>query len=471
MAGRSSRHGLVIWSALMAGSIHSVAATELPDSVAAMQREALSRDGAYRLVESLTTEVGARFAGTEGDRRAAEWAVAALRELGFPKVWTEPVTVPRWIRGSAAGEIVSPWPQRVELIALGGSVGTPAGGLEAEVVAVENIDALAGLGDDLIRGRIVFFTQRMRPSSSGAGYGETVPIRSKGAAEAGKRGALAVLIRSVGTDTNRLPHTGSTRYGEEGPKIPAAALSAPDADLLERQVRSGRPVRFRLELDCRREEDVVSANVLGEFPGGELPEEIVLLAAHLDSWDVGTGAQDNGTGVATAMEAARLAATASGRGARRTIRVLLTANEEFGLSGGKAYAANHASEIPAHVAGAESDSGAGRVLSFMTRFAAEDSAAVSELGARLQPLGIPFDAQEAGGGADLSRIRPLGVPLVDLDQDRTRYFDIHHSDNDTLDKVDRGHLRQITAAFATFAEWAANRPERLISRPPDPPEE
>jgi len=444
------------------------AAAELPSGAARVQAEALAGDGAWRLVASLTGEVGPRFAGSAGDAAAILWAEAGLRELGFPVVRREPVRVPRWLRGEATGEIVAPWPQPVKLLALGGSVGTPAEGIEAEVVAVEDLAALEQLDDRAVRGRIVFFHRRMRRAVDGAGYGETVAIRTRGAATAAKKGAVAVVIRSVGTDSNRLPHTGTTRYEEDGPRIPAAALSAPDADLLERQLASGRAVRLRLALGCRHEGEADSANVIGEFPGSAAPEEIVLLVAHRDSWDVGTGAQDNGTGVAVVVEAARLVASASGGAARRTLRVVLTANEEFGLSGARAYAAAYGAQIPAHVLALEADSGGGRVLALRTRFAPADAAATDELLGRLAPLGVSLVEGEATGGADLTPLRPLGVPLADLEQDRSAYFDVHHTDNDTLDKIDPEALRQVTAAFATAAEWAANREARLLSAPVPP---
>ena len=434
-------------------------------AVTGMQQRALAGDGAWEIVSSLVTEVGHRFAGSPADAAAVVWAEAKLRALGFPKVWTEPVTVPRWVRGEAAGEIVAPWPQTVHLLALGGSVGTPADGIEAEVVQVADVAALELLPDDAVAGKIVFLNRRMIRHPDGAGYSATVPNRSRGAAVAGKKGAVAAIIRSVGTDTNRLPHTGAMRYTEGHPKIPAAALSAPDADLLERQLASGRPVRFRLKLGCRSEGEAPSANVFGEFPGRELPEEIVLLVAHLDSWDVGQGAQDDGTGVALAIEAARLAAGVTSGGPRRTLRVWLTANEEFGLSGARAYAAAHIGEAERHVLAMEADSGSGRALRFTTRFAASDAAAPKELEPLLAPLGIPLGGAEADGGADLSRLGPFGVPLVDLDQDRSLYFDIHHTDNDTLDRVDREALRQLTAAFATVAWWGANRDTRLAPAP------
>jgi len=461
--------GALVAAALVPGAL---AATGEGTDWRALQREALAGDGAWAVVESLTTEVGNRFAGTPRFARAAEWATRKLRELGYPEVRTEPVTVPRWIRGAARGEILSPWPQRTEIIALGGSEGTPLEGIEAAVVAVEDVDALMELPEGAVRGKIVFFTRRMRRTDDGAGYGETVPIRSKGPAEAGKLGAVAVLIRSVATDVNRIPHTGGTRYAKEGPRIPAAALSVPDAELLERELRSGHEVRYRLFLGCRYEADVEQANVIGELPGrGALAGEIVLIAAHLDSWDVGTGAQDDGAGVAIAIESARLAAARAGDGPRRTIRVLLTVNEEFGLSGARAYAAAHADEVARHAVGFEADSGAGRVLRYLTRFAAGEEVATAELGERLAALAIPAGEGEARGGADLSPLKKLGLPLVDLRQDASLYFDIHHTENDTLDKIDPAHLRQVTAAFATALDWAAGRPQPFPFLAPDPPAE
>jgi hypothetical protein len=437
------------------------ASVEMRAVAAELQAEALGGDGAWELVSSLVTEVGPRFAGSPGDAAARAWAEAKLRALGFPKVWSEPVTVPRWVRGEERGAIVSPWPQPVTLAALGGSVGTPAGGIEAEVVGVDSLEALAALPDAAVAGRIVFVQTRMFRHPDGAGYGAAVPMRTRGASEASRKGAVAVLIRSVGTDPHRLPHTGTTRYAEGVVPIPAVALSAPDADLLEQQLASGRPVRFRLELGSRMDGEAESANVLAEMPGSGSPEEIVLVAAHLDSWDITPGAQDNGTGVALAIEAARLAAGASPGGKpKRTIRVWLTANEEFGLSGARAYVVAHEAEADRHVLATEADSGSGRVLRFTTRFAPEDEAAAKELAALLLPLGVPKGEGEADGGADLSRLTLFGVPLVDLRVDASRYFDVHHTANDTLLQVDREALRQSTASLATVLWWAANREAR-----------
>jgi hypothetical protein len=438
------------------------ASAEMRAGAAELQARALGGDGAWEIVSSLVTEVGPRFAGSPGDAAARAWAEAKLRALGFPKVWSEPVTVPRWVRGEERGAIVAPWPQPVAVVALGGSVGTAAGGLEAEVVEVDSLEALSALPDDAVRGKIVFVSTRMFRHPDGAGYGAAVPMRTRGASEASRKGAVAVLIRSVGTDPNRLPHTGTTRYAEGVNPIPAAALSASDADLLERQLESGQPVRFRLELGCRMDGEAESANVFGELRGRERPEEIVLVAAHLDSWDITPGAQDNGTGVALAIEAARLAAGASPDGGpKRTIRVWLTANEEFGLSGARAYVVAHEAEADGHVLATEADAGGGRVLRFTTRFAPADEAAAKELAMLLLPLGVPLAEGDADGGADLSRLTVFGVPLVDLRVDGSRYFDVHHTANDTLLQIDREALRQSTASLATLLWWAANREARL----------
>lgn len=436
--------------------------------VAAMQRQALAGERTWQLVTSLVTEVGPRFAGTPGDAQSIAWAERALREAGFDRVWTEPVTVPRWIRGAATAEILAPHARRLEVVALGGSGSTPPGGIEAEVVEVFDVEALEALPEGALAGRIAFLSRPMEQRADWTGYGEAVPIRAHGPAVAARKGALATLIRSVAIGPDRFPHTGATRWEEGTSPAPTAALAVPDAELLHRQLAAGAPVRMRLVIENEHAGEAVSANVIGEFRGRERPDEVVLLVAHRDSWDITPGAQDNGTGVATMIEAARLAATASPQGPRRTLRVLLTANEEFGLSGARAYAAAHAAETGSIVLATESDQGGGRAHGLLVNFAAEDAAAGGELAALLAPLGVALRSGEAGGGADLSPLAPLGVPLVDLDLERARYFEVHHTINDTLERVVPADLRQATAAWATVAWWGAQRAERLRSRPPQP---
>ncbi len=425
----------------------------LVERAATLRPLALADTRAWDFLAGLTTEVGPRFAGSDGDRRAVVWAQEALRRLGFANVRAEEVMVPRWIRGVAGGRITAPWPQPVELVALGGSVGTPEEGIEAEVVEVGGLEELDGLEVAAVAGKIVFINQRMRRARDGSGYGETVPIRGRGASRAAAKGAVAVVIRSVGTDDNRLGHTGAMRYQEGVRKIPAAALSNPDADVLAAQVATGEPVRFRLLLGCRTLEDVPSASVLGEIVGRQRPDEVVLLACHLDSWDLGTGAVDDGAGCAIVTLAAKLISELGPP--RRTIRVFLAANEEFGLSGARAYGERYADAMGLHVAGMESDFGAGRVWSMRSRVAEGALPVARDLARLLEPLGIEYGGNEAWGGADLRPLRAPRVPLFDLRQDGTHYFDLHHTANDTLDKVDPEALAQNVAAYAVAALVAA----------------
>jgi len=454
-------------AALLLATPALAASPRIPAPVASLQQSLVAGHGAADLATELATQVGPRLAGSEGDKRAVAWATAKLQELGFENVRAEPVTVPHWERGEAEGTILEPFRQAVALAALGGSVGTSEDGITAEIVAAENLAALAKLDPERVRGRIVYFGERMVRARDGSGYGKTVEIRSKGALEAEKLGAVAVLIRSVGTDSTRMPHTGAMSQSPAAATIPAAALSAVDADLLEEMSKSGRPLRFHLRLTCRKLPDEPSANVIGEVRGRDKPEEIVLLGAHLDSWDLGTGAQDDGTGVGLVIEAGRAIAALPER-PRRTIRVVLYANEEFGLSGGKAYAKDHEAELALHQAALESDFGSGRVYRLRARTAAAEKGVAAELAPLVSGLGVELDAVEpASGGADISTIRKLGVPVFDLAHDGTRYFDIHHSADDTADKIVPQDLAQATAAFASIAWALAERPELLSRLPPE----
>ncbi len=435
--------------------------TPLPEATlataASLRDGALQGTGAFEIVRSLTTEVGSRPAGSEGDRRAVEWGLRTMKELGFQNVRAEKVTVPHWDIGTGEGWITAPWPQPVVLIALGGSVGTPDGGIEAPVVEVPSVEALDKMDAEAVRGKIVFISKRMERRKDGSGYGEAVGARGRGASAGAKLGAVAVLIRSVGTDNNRTPHTGSLRYEEGVPRIPAAALSNPDADLLSAQVASSKPVTFRLKLTSRHLPDAESANVIGEIPGREKPEEIVLLGCHLDSWHPGTGAVDDGAGCAIVMEAARRIGALKQR-PRRTVRVVLFANEEFGLSGARAYAQAHEAELPRHVLAGESDFGSGKVWRISTRVAPETLPVVDQIAKVLAPLGIERGNNEAGGGADLIPMTPARVPVLSLNQDGTDYFDWHHTANDTLDKIDPKDMDQNVAAWAAAAYAAAEMP-------------
>jgi hypothetical protein len=344
-------------------------------------------------------------------------------------------------------------------------VATPAGGLEGEVVEMPSLEALAA-DPSAARGKIVFFNKKMERHADGSGYGRAVDVRTRGPARAGAAGALGVLIRSIGTDHERLPHTGGTDPEAGAPRIPAAALSIPDAELLERLLRDGRPVRVRFSLACHDGPPVETANVVGEVRGRTRASEIVLLGGHLDSWDLGTGAIDDGAGVAIVLEAARLI-TGLAQRPDRTIRVVLFANEENGLAGGKAYAAAHAAELARHVAALESDSGTGRPLGFSWNAGPSAEPVIRAIGDLLEPLGADELQGDGGGGADIGSLRASGVPLFSVRQDASRYFDYHHTANDTFDKIDPEALDRNVAAVAAFAWVAASLPHELERIPPE----
>jgi carboxypeptidase Q len=423
----------------------------------AIRRLATSAPRAFDVVRSLTDEVGARSAGSPGDKLAVAWARRAMPASGLRDVRTEPVMVKHWVRGEESAAVVSPFAHKLSVAALGGSVG--ARGLEAQVVMFDDLDALTKADTAGVAGKIVFLDTPMHRSRDGSEYGRVVPNRMRGAAVAAKLGAVGLLIRSVGSDHNRLPHTGMMR---EAP-IPAAALSVPDAELLHRLVARGAPVRVTMTLGAHMEGTSESANVIGEVRGRELPSDIVLLGAHLDSWDLGTGAIDDGAGCAIALEAARLVAELPPP--RRTLRVVLFANEEHGLDGGKAYAKAHAGEASHHVAALEADTGAGLVYRIRALGGPGTAAILASLVSHAA-LGIAADGKPAWGGADISPLRELGVPLVDVSQDTSDYFDFHHTANDTLDKIDPTSLEQAAVYFASVAYELATTPEEMGPIPP-----
>jgi len=341
-------------------------------------------------------------------------------------------------------------------------VGTPPEGIEAEVIEAASFEELAAKGE-AVRGKIVLWNRRMLPDSTMDGYGAVSPLRTKGPSEAAKLGALASLVRSLGTADFRLPHTGALRYTDDVPHIPAAAVAAEDAERLHRLLARGEPVRVRLRMTPRMLEDARSANVIAELRGREKPEEVVVLGAHLDSWDVGCGAVDDGAGVAIVMETMRLLRALDLR-PRRTLRAVLFTNEENGLAGGRAYARDHAGELSRHAAAIEVDSGAGRPLG--ARVTAGPGA-VDALKEILRPLAsLDAAAVEAGGGgADISAMKAAGVPQIGLRQDTYRYFDWHHTEADTLDKVDPALLARNVAAFAILAYGVADAETPLAPVP------
>jgi carboxypeptidase Q len=456
----------VVGDRLRGATPPTVLAPEVRRIAESLRESAFSGTRASEWVRGLLDTAGPRLSGSPGDKAAIAWSLATLKTLGFANVHAEKVMAPYWVRGVETGEVTAPHRHKLFLTALGGSVGTGDAGLEAEIVEVGSLDELAGKKAADVRGKIVFFNKRMRRSADGAGYGETVPIRGSGASRAAALGAVGVLIRSVGTDSNRTPHTGSLRYEDGTPKIPAAAVSNPDADLLERLGHQGKPVRVRFTLGCRDLGLAETANVIGDIPGDGKPEEIVLLAGHRDSWDLGEGAIDDGAGCGVVIEAARMIGALSKR-PPRTIRVLLAANEENGLAGGRAYPVAHEAELPRHVAALESDMGAGRPTGFSWNAGPSAGPLVREIAALLEPLGGGDVSSTGAGGADISSLVLSGVPLFSVRQDASRYFDWHHTANDTFDKIDPQELDCMTAAVAVFAYVAASVPEPFERIPPE----
>lgn len=416
-----------------------------------LRDRALVDETAYHLVTSLTTEVGARPAGSVADAGAVAWAMAKLRALGYDKVYKEPVTFPAWRRVAESASVVSPASHRLVITALGGSIGTN-GVLEAGVIALRDIDTLKRTPPESVKGKIVLLTQRMERRADGAGYTTMVAMRTSAASVAARKGALALLIRSLGTDNNRLAHTGSVIY-ERGAAVPAAALSGPDADLLERLVADSKEVRLRLDIQVDASRTYTSHNVIGEITGCRTPNEIVMLGAHLDSWDLGTGAVDDGFGVAVTMAAGALIKRA-GFAPARTIRVVLFANEENGFHGAKAYVNRHKLDLRNHRVAVESDWGAGRI--YALRNVQQDHAFIEKLSGALHPLGVSLDGVAGVPGPDVGFLAKQQVPWVQLAQDATELFDHHHSDNDTLDKIDPSAMKQNVAAYVVFSWLTAN---------------
>ncbi|MCF8473291.1 MAG: M20/M25/M40 family metallo-hydrolase [Emcibacter sp.] len=442
---------------LMIASTKSYALSDQDLTQIQMLKEtALSSNLAYEIDESLTTEVGARRVGTVNDKRAVDWATAKMKQLGFDKVWTEEVTHIKWIRGTVEAKIISPYPQNMVAIALGGSVGTPKDGIKADVVEFENFAALEAAAPNSLKGKIAFISFRMERKIDGSGYEPAVKSRGDGPSMAASKGAIALLIRSVGTDDNRVAHTGGLSYQDGIAKIPAAALSNPDADMLQRQVARGAAVKVFLKLTAERKDEtpVITANVIGEITGSESPDDYVVIGAHLDSWDVGTGAVDDGIGVAVTLAAAHHIANLKER-PKRSLRVILFAAEEVGLVGAKQYVMDNKDHMDRHIIGAEWDFGTGLIYEMEPGVGPSALNTIRELAELLAPLGVSLNPKNtAKGDSDMSALGNAGMPAVNFSPDGLQYFDYHHTENDTLDKVDPEALKQNTAVFTIFSYFA-----------------
>lgn len=449
---------------LLVTSIAAVACF-LPDPVGAQAladryREAASRiiaratrdSAAWNRIAVLTETFGHRFSGSESLERAIDWTLDEMRKDGLDAVRGEPVMVPRWVRGTESVELVSPRRQVLPMLGLGGSIATPAAGITADVMVVTSYDDLRARAAEA-RGKIVLFNVPFTV------YGQTVAYRSGGAVAAARVGAVASMIRSVGPYSMRTPHTGGMAYNDSVTKIPHAAISSEDADMIARMAARGQKVTVKLTMSARMMPDSPSRNPIAELRGTTSPDEVVVMGGHIDSWDVGRGAMDDAGGVVVAWEAIRLLKELGLR-PRRTIRVVGWTNEENGLRGGNAYRDAHRAELEKHVAAIESDAGVFKPLGF--GFTGSDSAfaLVRQIGSLLAGIGAGEIAR-GGGGADIGPIMALGVPGLGLNVDGTRYFWYHHTDADTVDKLDQRDVALCVATMAVMAYVLADMPERL----------
>jgi carboxypeptidase Q len=451
-------------SAVARSSLQNAEVDRYRDVAATIIKAARADRGAYTKLAYLTDRIGNRLSGSPGLTAAIQWTAEEMKREGHD-VRTEKVMVPNWRRGTERGELVAPQKRALHLLGLGGTVATPRGGLTAKVVVVKSWDELKAKAAE-VKGAIVLYDVAMPAYSAekGSGYGEVVQYRGGGAIEAAKLGAVGVLMRSVTAHSLRTPHTGAMRYADGVPKIPAAAVTVEDATLISRLYAGGVEVKVRLELNSQQLPDAESANVIGELRGRELPDEIVVIGGHLDSWDVGQGAHDDGTGCVMMMQAITTLRKL-GLTPRRTIRVVLFTNEENGVRGARGYAEAHRDEVGKHVFALESDSGGFAPLGFDVEVKndAVRSLVVDRVSAIASLLGGigASRVREGHSGTDVGPLAEAGVPAAGLSVDGKTYFDIHHTEADTLDKVDPQELADNVAAVAVLAYLVAEWPTRL----------
>jgi carboxypeptidase Q len=415
--------------------------------------EAVSGTFAWDRLAVLTDSIGNRLSGTPALDRAIQWAVTEMNKDGLENVHTERVMVPKWVRGSESAEVVEPAHHAMVMLGLGDSIGTTGDGIQAEVVVVHTFDELDAKAAS-VRGKIVLFNV---PYTN---YGETVRFRAGGPSRAARHGAVAMLIRAVGNAGLRTPHTGALQYSSDAKKIPAAAISSEDADRLQRMADRGSKIVVRLKMEAHFDADVESANVIGEIRGRERPDEIVVVSGHLDSWDVGAGATDDGGGCVVTWEALRLMKKLNLR-PRRTVRVVLWTNEENGGRGGLAYRDQHRAELARHVMMLESDGGVFRPLGFGFTGSEAGRETVKAIATLLTGIGAD-QISPGGGGADIGpSMQEAHIPGMSLEVDGTKYFLIHHTPADTIDKIDPVEIAKCAAAVAVMAYVVADLPQRL----------
>jgi Zn-dependent M28 family amino/carboxypeptidase len=427
-----------------------------PDPVAtaaALRDKALGDPTAMAILESLTSEIGPRPAGSPAAMRARDWGIAKLKALGFANVHAEPFAKPSWQRGEESAEITAPYPFKLSILGLGGTVSTPPGGVEGDVVVFHTIAEVRAVPDGALAGKIVVLNMPMVRTQDGSGYGVAVQSRYLGSTVA-RKGAVAYLLRSVSTSQSREPHTGATRYEAGGPQIPVAALGVPDANLIDRLAARG-PVHIRLKLANTQHADTMAWNVVGDIVGSEKPDEYVVIGGHLDSWDPGTGAIDDGAGVAITSAAGALIGQLP-RHPRRTIRVVMWGSEETG-GAAEAFLAAHKDEVAKMIIAGESDLGSDDIFSLQVPKGFSGNPLAVQAAGLLSPLKIMLSSEAAANaGSDIEGIEGAGVPVFALNQDASRYFDLHHSADDTLEAVDPVKFNRNVAAWAALVYLIAD---------------
>jgi Zn-dependent M28 family amino/carboxypeptidase len=455
--------GLVAVAALI--GTQAQAADPLRVAADAARDRALTDPTAYKVVESLSTDVGPRLAGSEASARARDWGLAQLKALGFSNVHAEAFPITAWLRGPESATLTAPYAAEIPVLGLGRSVPTPPEGLEGEVVVFKSYADLVAAAPGSLTGKIAVVTQGMARTQEGEGYGAANPLRRNGASEAARLGAIAYLTRSLATGVSREPHTGAMNYAADAPKIPAAAISVIDAQQLERLADRGTPIRMRLKL-ASTSVPSTAWSVVGDLPGTEHPEQMIVIGGHLDSWDPGTGAIDDGAGIAIAVGAARVAAGA--HPLKRTVRVAMFGAEELDFTN-DAFTAAHLAEVPNIVAIGEIDEGADNVWRVELPKGTADLPEMKTLAASLAPLKVYVGAEPPRyGGTDVRGLVAAGAPAVAFNQDASRYFDWHHSSEDTLDKIDPAQMNQNVAAWAAFLTTVGDSDVSLrpVAQPP-----
>jgi hypothetical protein len=442
---------------------------QLQTNVDALRDQALKGSPAYPFLRDLTTEIGERLAGSEHEHRAAQWAVARLKAMGFKNVHIESFAVPGWTRGEERAELISPSVQKLIVTSLGNAGATPPDGIEAPVALFHTYADMLAQPVGSLAGKIVVVTQPMVRAQDGSGYGALAVMRFMGAAEAEKRGAVAYLVRSLSTSDSRLPHTGATDFPPGMAPIPAGALSVPDAEQLDRLSADpslkGQPLRMHLVLTPTFKPGATADTVVADIVGRERPDDVVLISGHLDSWDLATGAIDDGAGAAITTAAAKLILDMP-HAPRRTVRLVLFGAEEINFAGPAFAATRSAAEQSHYVVAAECDFGAEPVYAIALPGAAATTPYGAMLAEAIAPLPAYVDRTPArGGGEDVAPLGPR-VPLASLQQDGTHYFDIHHSADDTLDKVDPHHMDKAVAAWVAFTYLAADSDVDFRAKPP-----